>query len=147
KRATPLKREASAQAGESVPRMGLLHRRKPLGAGLALILRFPGLVGHAVDSLAAVVLAHGHALRVGRLLEPIGKAVAAETGEVHQVVVLQVGPFAKMPDKAPEGGGFELGSVFVVDGHDCCPAVAELCYDVGLVTDFAISYRKQRFMK
>jgi len=39
----------------SVLEMGLLDRRKLLGAGGTLVLRFPGLVGHAVDSLAALV--------------------------------------------------------------------------------------------
>ena len=40
-----------------MPAMGLLHRLELLGPGGALKLRLPGLIGHAVDGLAALVLA------------------------------------------------------------------------------------------
>src|SRR6266566_1816799 len=56
-----------------------------LRARLALVFRLPFLVGHAVDELAALVLGHRDALGVGRLLHPIGEAVAAEPGKVHQI--------------------------------------------------------------
>jgi hypothetical protein len=45
----------SAAKSVSVLEMGLLNRRKLLGTGGTLVLRFPGLVGHAVDSLATLV--------------------------------------------------------------------------------------------
>src|SRR5437899_1884214 len=41
--------------GRSMPALGLFHRLQLLGAGDALKLRFPGLIGHAVDRLAALV--------------------------------------------------------------------------------------------
>src|SRR6202012_2832973 len=61
---------------ESVPRMGLLHRRQLVRADAALIFRFPGLVGHAVDRFAALVLGERHALLVGGVLQPVGQAGA-----------------------------------------------------------------------
>ena len=120
-------------------RVSLLHRRELLGGGRALIFRLPGLVGHAVDRLAALVLAHGDTLCIRRILEPVGQAVTAEAGEVHQIEVLDIGPPAQMFDKTPESGGFKFRSGFVIDGHVRYPAVAELPYHVDLVTDFAIS--------
>src|SRR3984893_15152810 len=100
-----------------MPARGLLHRRELLGAGRALMGRLPGLVGHAVDGLAALVLAHVSALGVGFLLEPVGEAVAAEAREIHQVVVLDVVAGAQMLDKAPEDGGFKFRSGFVINRH------------------------------
>src|SRR5664279_396259 len=64
--------------GASVPAMGLFHRRELLGTGGTLMGLFPRLVGHAVDGLAALVLGHRRSLGVGRLLEPVGQAVAAK---------------------------------------------------------------------
>ena len=98
-----------------VPAMGLFHRRQLLGAGGALIGRLPGLVRHAVDGLAALVPAHDRTLGVGGFLEPVRQAVAAEPRQIHQVDVLDVGAGAQMFDKAPEDGGLEFRSGFVVN--------------------------------
>src|SRR6476661_7165080 len=62
-------------------RGGLLEGRLLLGRGLFLVLLAPFVVGHAVDDLAAFVLAHGDALFVGGVLHPVRQAVAAEAGE------------------------------------------------------------------
>src|SRR5262245_61395491 len=102
----------------SMPRMDLLHGLELLRRGRALVLRLPGLVGHAVDRLAALVLAERYPLRVSGVLEPIGEAIAAEAGEIHQIDVLDVGPRLQMLDQAPEGRRLELCSGFVVDCHD-----------------------------
>ena len=40
---------------------------------------------------------------------PLGEAVPAEAGEVHQVDVLHVGALAQMRHQRPERGGLELG--------------------------------------
>src|SRR5215217_1255313 len=80
------KTSASSMAAGSLLERGLL-----LGARLLLVLGLPGLVRHAVDEFAALVLAQRHALLVGRVLHPVGEAVAAEAGEIHQVEVLHVG--------------------------------------------------------
>src|ERR1700690_3523199 len=101
----------------SVPRMDLFHRRELLGAGGSLVGRLPGLVGHAIDRLPALVLAHGRALGFGFLLEPVGQAVAAEAREIHQIDILNVGTRAQMLDKAPKDGGFKFRSGFVVNRH------------------------------
>jgi hypothetical protein len=47
-----------------------------------------------------------------------------------------------MLEKAPEGGGFEFRSGFVVDCHGGCSAVAESRYDLSLVIESATSHRK-----
>src|SRR6185369_4202878 len=82
---------ADARRRRSVPvRMDFLHGLELLRRGPALVFRFPGLVGHAVDGLPALVLAQGDALGVGGVLEPVGQAVAAEAGQIHQVDILDV---------------------------------------------------------
>jgi len=43
-------------------------------------------------------------LRVGGVLEPVGQAVAAEAGQIHQIDVLDVGARPQMLDQAPESG-------------------------------------------
>src|SRR5882757_1959199 len=73
----------------SVP-AALFHRGKLLRAGGVLMGRLPGLVGHAVDGLAALVLGHRRTLGVGGFLEPVRQAIAAEAGEVHQVDILDI---------------------------------------------------------
>src|SRR5947209_13902856 len=77
----------------------------------------PGLVRHAVDGLAALILRHLRALGVSRLFKPIGQAVTAEPGQIHQIDVLNVGARAQMLDHASESGGLELRSGFVVNRH------------------------------
>src|SRR6266702_6309634 len=104
-------------AWASVPALGLFHRFELLGTGGALKLRFPGFIGHAVDRLAALVLAHREALGVGLFLHPVRQAVAAEAGQIHQIDVLHVGALTQMLDQAPEYGGLELRSGFVVNRH------------------------------
>src|SRR5262245_9276890 len=89
-----------------------------LGRGFLLVLGPPFVVRHAVDGGAALVLAHGQALGVGRLLHPVGQPVSAEAGETHQVVVLHVGAPAQVLDQPSEHGGFELGAGLVVEIHD-----------------------------
>src|SRR5215211_5421384 len=44
---------------KSMLALGFFHRIELFGRGGALKLRFPGLVGHAIDGLAAFVLAQG----------------------------------------------------------------------------------------
>src|SRR6202163_3249013 len=97
---------------------GLLHRRELLSPCRPLMGRFPGLVGHAVYGLAALVLAHANARGVGFVLEPVGQAVAAEACEIHQIDVLDIGAGAQMFDEPPEHRGFKFRSGFVVNCHD-----------------------------
>src|SRR5665213_1950478 len=101
----------------SVPAGAFLHRRELLGTGRTLVGRFPGLVGHTVDGLAALILAQRRALGIGLLLEPVGEAVAAEARQIHQVDVLDIAARAQMFDQTPKNGGFKFRSGFVVDGH------------------------------
>jgi hypothetical protein len=39
------------------------------------------------------------------LAVPVGQAVAAEAGEVHQIQVLHLGALAQVPHQVPEGVG------------------------------------------
>src|SRR5258706_8680859 len=110
--------ERRIEGETSMPAVALLHRCELLGAGRTLMGRLPGLVGHAVDDFAALVLAHVNAFGVGFVLEPIGQAVAAETREIHQIDVLDVGAGAQVLDEAPEHRGFKFRSGFVVNRHD-----------------------------
>src|SRR3984893_1892952 len=128
---------------ESMTGMGLLHRGQLVRADAALIFGFPGLVGHAVDRLAAFVLGKRQALLVGGVLQPVGQAVAAEAGEIHQIEVLDVGALAQMPDQAAKSGGFEFRSGLLINGHGLNPVVAALLVHMELATDSAISQRKQ----
>src|SRR3954466_10132085 len=56
---------SQAHPAHSMLALRLLHRCQLFRAGIRLMQRFPGLVGHAIDRLAAVVLAERHALGVG----------------------------------------------------------------------------------
>ena len=52
-------------------------------------------------------------LRLGRLAIPVGQAIAAEAGEIHQVDVLHVAAFAQMFHQPAESGSFERGALFI----------------------------------
>ena len=82
-------------------------------ASLVLVEGLPFLIGHAVDDLARFVLGQRNAVLLGRIAIPVGQAVAAEAGKVHQVDVLHVAAFAQMRDQTAEGGGLEFGLLFV----------------------------------
>src|SRR5258708_35627663 len=124
--------------------MTFLHRRELFGAGFTLMGRLPGLIGHAVDGLAAFVLAHVSALGVGLLLEPVGQAVAAEAREIHQIDVLDIGTGAQMFDQAPEDGGFKFRSGFVVNGHDRDLAVLRNLIDIRWELSQILPYRSAK---
>src|SRR5882762_8879800 len=110
----------------SMPAMALFHRRELLGTGHTLISRLPCLIGHAIDGLAALVLAHRRALGVRRLLQPVGQAVAAEAGEVHQIDVLDIAEGAQLFDETPDLRLFKFCSVFVVGCHDRYLSISRL---------------------
>src|SRR6185295_2475282 len=95
----------------------LVELRLLVLAGRRLILRLPFLVRHAVDRLAARLLGHRHALGVGGVLHPVGQAVAAEAGEIHQVDVLHFRMGAQVLEQAAERRGLELGAGLVVKRH------------------------------
>src|SRR5580698_5516770 len=90
----------------------LLRRRR-----VVLVFGAPFVKRHAVDDLAALVLGHRQALGVGRVLHPVGQAVAAETGQIHQVDVLHVGAAAEVLDQAAIDGGLEFRAGFFIGSH------------------------------
>ena len=56
--------------------------------------------------------------RLRRVAVPVGQAVAAEAGEVHQVDVLDVGAFAQVVDKPPERRRLEVALLLFAEfGH------------------------------
>src|ERR1700728_4459215 len=79
----------------SMAGIDFVHCSQLLGRCGSLKFFLPGLIGHAVDSLAALILAHRDALGVSFFLEPVGQAVATEARPVHQVDVLNVGTTAQ----------------------------------------------------
>src|SRR4051812_15925646 len=86
------------------------------GRRFALMFRLPLLVGHAIDLLARLVAADRKPARLGLFLVPVGQAIAAEAREIHEIDVLDIAPFAQMPDEAAEGGCFEFYFALLV----CC---------------------------
>ena len=107
----PLRRSLSMSG------IDFVHCSQLLGRCGSLKFFLPGLIRHAVDSLAALILAHRDALGVSFFLEPVGQAVATEARQVHQVDVLNVGTTAQMLYKPPKRSGFKFCSGFVVDRH------------------------------
>jgi hypothetical protein len=81
---------------------GLLEFGLLIVGGLLLVLGLPFLIGHAIDQLATFVFGHGYRTRVGGVLHPVRQTVAAKTGEIHEIEVLDVGPLAQMLDQPPE---------------------------------------------
>src|SRR3546814_10369353 len=65
-------------------------RRLLFGAGFLLVLGFPLGVRHAVNHFAGIIEADLDLAFIGSCLVPLGQAVAAEAGEVHQVDVLHI---------------------------------------------------------
>jgi hypothetical protein len=106
-------------------------------------------IGHAVDDLARLVLVERDARLVGRVAIPVGQAVAAEAGEVHQVDVLHVGALAQMLDERAEGGRLEVAPLVSAEiGHRLLlPAAIRSapCANHTAVTDVHIGQPVDRF--
>src|SRR6185312_4756065 len=81
-----------------------------LGCDLRLIQSLPGLVRHAIHDLPRLFLGERHALGGSGFLIPIREAIAAETGELHQLDILDVVPRPQMPDEAAKGFSLKLSS-------------------------------------
>jgi len=84
------------ESGELLLRGGALVQGLPLG------------ICHAVNDFAGIWIGDGNALIGGGLAIPAAEAIAAETGEIHQIDILGVGAFAQVLHQAAKGGGFEL---------------------------------------
>src|SRR4051794_21077274 len=89
-----------------------------LAGRFALMLRFPFLVGHPVDALACFRPAQRDAAGLRLLLVPVRKTVAAETGEIHEIDVLDIASLAQMLEEPAERCGFELGLGLRIAGHE-----------------------------
>jgi hypothetical protein len=94
-----------------------------LRARFFLMLGAPLVIRLAIDEFAAFFLGHGQTFFIRRVLHPVRQAVAAETGQIHQIDVLDVGTGAQVADQAPENGGFQFRSGFVVDRHGLGPGL------------------------
>src|ERR1700733_394622 len=93
------------------------------GCRFLLMKLLPFVVGHAVDQLARGRVAERHALLLGGRPIPFGQAIPAETGQIHQVEILDVGALAQMRDQAPEGSGLKLDSRLVIHPTAPCGAI------------------------
>src|ERR1700754_1199527 len=89
---------------------GLVEGLLLVARGFLLVLGLPVLVRHAVDDLAGLGIGDLDALLARFLAVPARQAVAAETGQVHQVDVLDIGALLEVRHQAPEGGGLEFGA-------------------------------------
>src|SRR5215471_12191272 len=85
-----------------------------LGGGFLLVFRSPFVIGHAIDDLPRLGIGERNAAVFSFGAIPFRQAVAAKTGQVHQIDVLDVGPLAQMLHEAAEGRGLEFGAGFVV---------------------------------
>src|SRR5580698_4091770 len=81
--------------------------------GLFLVLGLPLVVRHAVDDLAGLGVGDLDAARAGFLAVPARQAIAAETGQVHQVDILHIRALLQMRDQPAKSGGFEFGTGLV----------------------------------
>src|SRR5260221_7655591 len=79
-----------------------------------LIPLLPIVIRHAVDDLAGFRIAERDALLLGRRAVPLGQAVAAKAGQVHEIEVLHVGALAQMRDQVPKRRSLELRTRLVV---------------------------------
>src|SRR5471032_3078369 len=95
---------------------GLVEGLFLVARGLFVVLGVPFVVGHAVDDLAGLGIGDFDPLFAGFLAIPARQAVAAETGQIHQVDVLNVGALLQVRHQPAKGGGFELGAGLVVHG-------------------------------
>ncbi|VVT05083.1 hypothetical protein SPHINGO391_360063 [Sphingomonas aurantiaca] len=76
----------------------LLHPFELLRGRVALVMRLPLRIGHPVHGLARRIL-----VKVTRLFDPVGQAIATKTGEPHQVDILRVFAVAEVADQAAKG--------------------------------------------
>src|SRR5882724_1706212 len=106
----------SASARRLVLVLALVVGLLLVARSLLLVLGLPLVVRHAVDDLAGLRVGDLDAARAGFLSVPARQAIAAETGQVHQVDVLHIRAFLQMRDQPAKGGGFEFGAGLVVHG-------------------------------
>src|SRR5690606_6708047 len=67
---------------------------------LCLIARTPFIVWHAIDDFSRRFLVERDPRCLSCLPIPVGEAVPAKTGQVHQIDVLNIGTLAQMRDQA-----------------------------------------------
>src|SRR5690242_10475832 len=81
--------------------------------------RLPVLVRHPVDDLARLRVGERDAALLGGGAVPLGQAVPAEPGQVHDIDVLDIRALPEVGDEAAKRRGLELGASAVVDrvGH------------------------------
>lgn len=84
------------------------------GRGLELLL--PLINGHAVNVLLCLAVIHIHCLGFGRSQVPFCQAVTAESGQVHQVDILHIGPVLQVFDQSAKCRGFNFN--LLLSGHD-----------------------------
>lgn len=105
--------------------LALGELRLLLGRRRFLVLGLPVLIGHAVNDLPGLGIIQRNALPLCRFTVPARKAVAAESGKVHQIDILHIRPRAQMRDKSAESGCLQpLGGGVVQCGvaHVSAPA-------------------------
>lgn|GEM_PF-6384155 len=87
-------------AGSAVTLQAFFHARQLSGRRFRLETGFPFLRRHAVNQGTGFRFVACKA----RLTNPVGQAIAAETGQPHQIDVLRVMPVPQVPHQPAEGG-------------------------------------------
>ncbi|PAV68588.1 hypothetical protein WR25_08163 [Diploscapter pachys] len=99
--------------GGGIARHALVHPRELFGGRFGLVARLPLVLRHAVDRLT-----RGRLVQPAGFLDPVRQAVAAESGQPHQVDVLRVGAMAQVADEAAERlRGDRIGQRIEFVGH------------------------------
>jgi len=111
-----------------------------LGRGFGLVARLPRLVGHAVDDLTRRVVAQVVAVRLRGRGVPLGQAVPAKAGQVHQVDVLDVGALLQVGDQVAEHLGIEPSTL---DTHTA--RAAEKIEAAETTLDIIEAYERDRY--
>ena len=68
-----------------------------------LVFLFPFLEGHAVDQGASMILRYRSSGILRRFGVPVGEAVSAETGKIHEIDILNIASLGEMLEKPPKG--------------------------------------------
>ncbi len=73
-----------------------------------LVITFPFIHGHAVNRLSGLVVVHIQSSVSGCSQVPFGQAVAAETGQVHQVNILNIAASLQVLEESAKRGRFDF---------------------------------------
>ena len=95
-------------ADHSVQRFGCFKLILLLWRRFVLVITFPFIHGHTIDRLSGLVVVHIQSSVIGCSQVPFGQAVAAETGQVHQVNILNIAALLQVLDESAKRSRFDF---------------------------------------